>query len=227
MLRCPDNLVAVSPVLVVPEGGTISDPAQARRSPRPRHWVFAAMVGVLAAAGLAIGEIGGVSLSNPGERRLIEAHLDAWFGGDFETANSLRAPEQIRTGPSEERARSEVEYQAMVGAEVELLGCEMLPPATMRCDVAYSNILNQTVGEEPAVVSQQYGISDGHLLFVAGPYLEDESLTASFRRFATLLFPTDYKAACVEEPDYQRPGCAEFKLAHLEDWASWHRIEHG
>jgi hypothetical protein len=97
----------------------------------------------------------------------------------------------------------------------------------MRCDVSYSNVLNDAVGEEPAVVSQQFGINDGYLLFVAGPYLEDESLTASFRYFANLLFPVDYQAACVEEPNYQSPSCAEFKLAHLEDWASWHRIEQG
>jgi hypothetical protein len=211
----------------MPEGGTVADSLPANGSPRPRHWVFATVVGVLAAATLAIGELGGVSLSQPDERRLIEAHLEAWFGGDFETASSLRAAERIRTGPSDERARSEVEYQAMLGAEAELLACELLPPATMRCDVSYSNTLNQAVGKEPAVVTQQYGITEGHLLFVAGPYLEDELLTASFRRFATLLFPTDYEAACLEEPNYQRPSCAEFKLAHLEDWASWHRIEHG
>ena len=223
----PDNLTWVSPVLVMPEEGKVSDTMPARGSPQPRHWVFATIVGVLAAAALAIGELGDISLSHTAERRLIEAHLDAWFGGDFETASSLRAPEQIRTGPSEERARSEVEYQAMLEAEVELLGCELLPPATMRCDVSYRNILNQAVGKEPAVVTQQYGISGGQLLFVAGPYLEDESLTDSFRQFATLLFLTDYQVACSEEPNYQRPSCAEFKLAHLEDWASWHRIEHG
>ena len=223
----PDNLTEVSPVLVMPEEGTASDSMPAHGSPRPRHWVFATIVGVLAAAALAIGELGGISLSHPAERRLVEAHLDAWFGGDFETARSLRAPEQIRTGPSDERARGEVEYQAMLGAEVELLGCELLPPATMRCDVSYANILNQAVGKKPAVVSQQYGIMDGHLLFVGGPYVEDELLTDSFRHFATLLFPTGYRAACLDEPNYQRPSCAEFKLAHLEDWASWHRIEHG
>jgi len=217
----------VSPVLVMPDEGTVSDSMPARGLPPPRHWVFATILGVLAAAGLAVGELGGVSLADPDERRLIEAHLDAWFGGDFETASSLRAPEQIRTGPSEERARDEVEYQAMLGVEVELLGCELLPPATMRCDVSYSNMLNQAVGKEPAVVTQQYGIMDGHLLFVGGPYLDDELLTDSFRYFATLLFPTDYQSACVEEPNYQRPSCAEFKLAHLEDWVSWHRIEHG
>ena len=45
------------------------------------------------------------------------------------------------------------------------------------------------------------------------------------QRFANLLFPEEYEAACVEEPNFQGPACAEFKLAHLEDWASWHRIE--
>lgn len=185
------------------------------------------MLGVLAAAVLAIGEAGGVDLSHLPERRLIQAHLDAWYGGDFDTAKSLQAPERLRTGPTEERVRNEVEYQATLGAEAELLGCEMLPPATMRCDVAYSNALNDAVGEEAAVVAQQFGISDGLLLFVAGPYLEDEALTASFRVFANLLFPSDYELACREEPGYQSPSCAEFRLAHLEDWASWHRIEEG
>jgi len=217
----------MSPVLVVPEGATVGRRPESHRPPRRGHWVLAAVVGVLAAASLAIGESGGLSLANFPERRLIEAHLDAWYGGDFDTADSLKAPERLRTGPSEERARGEVEYQAILEADTELFGCELLPPATMRCDVGYSNVLNDAVGEEPAVVAQQFGIRDGHLLFVAGSYLEDESLTASFRYFANLLFPVDYKAACVDEPNYQTPSCAEFKLAHLEDWASWHRIEEG
>ena len=217
----------MSPVLVVPEGATVGPRSGLRRPPRRRQWAMAAAVGVLAAGVLAIGESGGVSLAHLSERHLIEAHLDAWYGGDFDTASSLRAPERLRTGPSEERARGEVEYQATLRAETELLGCEPLPPATLRCEVSYSNALNEAIGKRPAVVAQQFGVSDGHLLFVAGPYLEDEALTASFSRFAGLLFPDDYREACVDEPNYQPPPCAAFKLAHLEDWASWHRIEEG
>jgi hypothetical protein len=189
--------------------------------------VSAAIVGVLAATTLAIGESGGVDIMKQSERRLIEAHLEAWYGGDFDGANALRAPERLRTGPSEERARDEVEYQQTLGATTEVLECVPLPPSTIRCDVAYSNALNEAVRKAPAVMSQQFGVEDGRLLFVAGPYLEDETLSASFRKFATLLFPAEYQAVCVEEPNFQRPICAEFKLAHLEDWASWHRIEEG
>ena len=164
---------------------------------------------------------------NLSERRLIEAHLDAWYGGDFDGADALRAPERLRTGPSQERARDEVEYQALLGATTELLDCAPLPPSTLRCDVAYSNLLNEAVEKAPAVVSQQFGIEGGRILFVAGPYLEDETLTVSFQSFASLMFPDDYQASCFEEPNFQRPACADFKLAHLDDWASWHRIEEG
>jgi hypothetical protein len=187
--------------------------------------VSAAIVGVLAAATLAIGESGRLDLVNLPERRLIESHLEAWYGGDFDAADALRAPQQLRTGPSEERSRAEVEYQAMLEATTELLDCVPLPPSTIRCDVAYSNILNEAVDKAPAVVSQQFGIEEGRILFVGGPYLEDEQLTASYQRFSNLLFPDDYQAACVKEPNFQRPVCAEFKHAHLEDWASWHMIE--
>ena len=44
-----------------------------------------------------------------------------------------------------------------------------LPPSTIRCDVAYANALNQAVRKAPAVMSQQFGVEDGRLLFVAGP----------------------------------------------------------
>ena len=44
----------------------------------------AVIVGVLAFATLAIGESGGGDLTNLSERRLIEAHLEAWYGGDFD-----------------------------------------------------------------------------------------------------------------------------------------------
>ena len=216
----------MSPVLVEPDGLTTPQ-TRPGRSPGKRHLVSAAIVGILAVATLVVGESGGLDLANRSERRLIEAHLEAWYGGDFDAAAALKAPERLRTGPSEERAREEVRYQAMLGATTQLLDCVSLPPSTVRCDVAYSNILNEAVGKPPAVVSQQYGIEDGRILFVAGPYLEDEQLTASYQWFSNLLFPEDYGAACVEEPNFQRPACAEFKLAHLEDWASWHRIEEG
>lgn len=186
---------------------------------------MAAVVGVLAAATLAIGESGGIALVRPSHVDLIEAHLEAWYGGDYETAESLRAPQTLRTGPPEERARDEVEYQALLAAEGELLTCEPLPPSTMRCDVAYSNVLNQAVGQKPAVVPVQVGVEDGRILFVAGPYLEDESLSRSFRRFAELHFAAEFSAACVDEPGFQPPSCAELKLDKLEDWASWHRIQ--
>jgi hypothetical protein len=217
----------VSLVLVEPEG--LSAPEQSRPSlpTGRRHWISAALVGVLATATLAIGESGGGDVMHLTERRLIEAHLDAWYGGDFEAASDLRAEQKLRTGPSEERARAEVEYQAELGASTRLLGCEPLPPSTFRCDVSYTNALNEAAGREPAVVAQQFGIEQGRILFVAGPYLEDEFLTDSFRRFAELLFPTDYDASCAEEPGYQPLECADFKLAHLEDWASWHQIEYG
>jgi hypothetical protein len=216
----------VSTVLVEPDGLTTPQ-TRPDRSSGKRHLVSAAVVGILAAATLAVGESGGLDLANRSERQLIEAHLEAWYGGDFDAAAALKAPERLRTGPSEERARDEVEYQAMLGATTELLDCVSLPPSTVRCDVAYSNIFNEAVDKAPAVVSQQYGIEDGRILFVAGPYLEDEQLTASYQRFSSLLFSEDYGAACVEEPNFQSPACAEFKLAHLEDWASWHRIEEG
>ena len=214
----------MSPVLVEPDGLTAPG-TKTRRSTGTRHWVSAAIVGVLAFATLAIGQGGGMDLTKLSERRLIQTHLAAWYGGDFDAAHALRAPDRLRTGPSDERSRAEVEYQAMLEATTELLGCASLPPSTIRCDVAYGNVLNEAVDKAPAVVSQQFGIEDGRILFVAGPYLEDERLTASYRRFANLLFPEAYEAACAEEPNFQGPTCAEFKLAHLEDWASWHRIE--
>jgi hypothetical protein len=112
-------------------------------------------------------------------------------------------------------------------AEAELLGCEALPPSTYRCDVSYTNLLNHAVGKPAAIVPQQFGIEHGRILFVAGPYLDDEVLTDSFRTFAVLLFPQEYTDSCADEPGFQSPECADFKQAHAEDWASWHEIEYG
>lgn len=218
---------AVSSVLVEPEGLSALDDTPRVPETGRRPWIAAAVVGALAAVALALGETGGVDLSSHSERSVIEAHLDAWYGGDYDAASALRAPERIRTGPSEERARGEVEYQAALEADTELLRCEPLPPSTLRCDVSYSNLLNEAVGKPAAIVAQQFGMEDGRILFVAGPYLEDDLLTDSFRRFAELLFPQDYDASCNEEPSYQPRECADFKLAHLEDWSSWHQIEFG
>jgi hypothetical protein len=210
--------VSVSPVLVEPDGLTAPE-TKSGRSTGTRHWVSAAIVGVLAVATLAIGQGGGVDLMNLSERRLIEAHLESWYGGDFDAANALRAPQRLRTGPSEERSRAEVEYQAMLGATTELLGCVSLPPSTIRCDVAYGNVLNEAVGKVPAVVSQQFGIEDGRILFVAGPYLEDERMTASYARFANLLFRETTR------PRVSRSPTSRDRLAPSSSWPT-SRIGH-
>ncbi|HEX6146012.1 MAG TPA: hypothetical protein VF083_04485 [Acidimicrobiia bacterium] len=215
----------VDAVLVEPDG--LAATREPPRSGPGRGRVLAVAVGVVA-TGLFL--IAGAYDRSDGEmpgRDLIQAYLDAWYGGDFDTAASLRAPERVRTGPSEDRARGEVQYQAILGARAELLGCEPLPPATVRCDVAYSNALNQAAGAAPAVVAQQFGIRDGLLLFVAGPYLEDEMLRASFGDFAAGHIPDEYEDACAQEPNYQPPSCAELKLRYLEKWADWRRLEAG
>jgi hypothetical protein len=178
------------------------------------------LVGILAAATLAIGENGGLHLRSA-EERLVQAYLGAWYGGDFDAAQELRAPERLRTGPSESRSRDEVEYQALLGGRVEIGDCEGLPPSTLRCEVAYWNALSDAVGAEPTVVSQQVGIADGSILFVAGPYLEDTALTASFREFSIEQHPDEYDQACIEEPNFQPPSCARFKLRHLDEWVAW------
>jgi hypothetical protein len=211
----------VNSVLVEADGLVSAPKPPLARSARAQRGA-AAIAGLLAAVALVVlpeptGIFGDFS-----DEHLIRAHLDAWYGGDFETAQSFRAPERLRTGPTEERAEGEVEYQAMLGAHTELMRCEELPPETVRCEVAYSNALNEAVGKAPAIVSQQFGIRDGLLLFVAGPYLEDLDLTASFREYAVRSFPAEYEDACIKEPNYQPPECAALKLSHLGEWASWH-----
>ena len=215
----------ITPVLVSSVEAVRPDWPQAERRRRPSEsgplrWVVAAVVGILAAATLAVGENGGLHLRSA-EERLIQTYLDAWYGGDFDAAQGLRAFERLRTGPSEARARDEVEYQALLGAQTGIEACDMLPPSTVRCDVTYSSALSEAVGAKPVLVSQQFGIADGLILFVAGPYLEDTALMASFRDFASERFPEEYEDACVDEPNLQPPECARFKLRHLDEWVGW------
>jgi hypothetical protein len=211
--------------MIETDGSPFSPIRDRRGVTEPRQWAVAALVGVLAVAALSIGEGAGMGLT--AERGLIEDYLGAWYGGDYDTAAGLTAPQRLRTGPSEQRARDEVDYQVILGADVGVGGCEALPPQTVRCEISYANALNRAVGAPPASLDQQFGVESGKVAFVAGPYLEDPAMTESFEAFARLLFPADYEEACVPEPNYQSPGCAAFKLEHLEDWASWHRIEHG
>jgi hypothetical protein len=181
--------------------------------------VLASLLAVVVLLTLPEPTIGNLSSYEP----LIQAHLDAWYGGDFEAAMRLRAAERLRTGPPEDRVRGELAYQAMLGARAEVVGCEPLPPETVRCEVTYSNALIEAVGQAPIVLSQQFGIRDGLLVFVAGPYLEDVEVTASFREYALQSFPADYEDACVTEPNYQPPECAALKLSRMGDWAVWHQ----
>ena len=114
--------------------------------------------------------------------------------------------ERLRTGPSEDRARDEVEYQQILEAKTEVLEC--VPCRPPRSDAMLpTHALNQAVRKAPAVMSQQFGVEDGRLLFVAGPIsrmrrspLRSAARQPLFRRIS----------GRVEEPNFQRPICAEF-----------------
>lgn len=181
----------------------------------------------LALAFLAMGVVAVVPAAEAGSREeaVIAAYLEAWYSGDYEGAMALRAPQPIRTGPPEERARAETRYQALLGARVEVLECEPLPPRTRRCLVTYANALNDSVGSSPALVSLQFGMDGGLVQFVAGPYLEDEGLADSFRRYAEAFLLQRYEDACDDGPGYQDGDCAVLIRGHIEGWAEWHRVE--
>jgi hypothetical protein len=107
---------------------------------------------------------------------------------------------------------------------VSLENCETALEAVVRCDVHYSNALNEAVGKPAAVIDRTFqvirtiGARGWH---EADRYPEDAELNDSFQAFAEGgELQEEYAAAnCANE---RTPECANLMMDNLDDWAAWH-----
>lgn len=162
----------------------------------------------------------------------VEKALAAWYGGDCVTGllvSGVQASDigACPSGPFATSAPGMIEYEGLVGAEVGVDNCIPDPEeGTVTCDVSYSNVMNGTVGTEPAVTSKTFFPDGGQILGSIGRWYQesgyptDPELHDSFRAWATENgLGADYARECIV--DYT-PECAQLILDNLDDWAVWY-----
>lgn len=199
-------------------------------APRSRDQVsrgFAWAVVVLAATALVVLiTVRGDTPLPMTEEDVIAAGLDAWFGGDPAAVSAVFVPGLDGVAVSE----NQIAYQAAIGGKARLLGCRPDPTARLDCDVEYSNAFNDAVGSPPFIVPMTFRVSDDKIVRVntfhnRNSFPFDVELESSFANFMALSgLAEDYHDAC--SPFAERgASCAGFQLAHLDEWASWHRSQ--
>lgn len=160
------------------------------------------------------------------EEEVIAVGLEAWFGGDPAAVSDIFEIGLDGVAVSE----NQVAYQAAIGGKARLLGCRPDPTARYDCEAEYSNALNDAVGSPPFIVPMTFSVSEGKIVrvntFHSRNYVPaDVELESSFANFMAVSgLAEDYHDAC--SPFAERgASCAGFQLAHLDEWASWHRSQ--
>jgi hypothetical protein len=157
---------------------------------------------------------------------VVENAIGAWFGGDCVTALIMSVDDPASCSDSSSSAALTVEYESMLDAQVLLENCVggSSDTAIVRCDVHYSNAMNEAVGKAPAVTAVTFEVSG--LAFVMEwydlAYPKDTELSESFQAYAEGgELGADYAAA--ECATALTPECATLILDNLDDWAVWHQ----
>jgi hypothetical protein len=188
---------------------------------------FAWAVVVLAAAALVVLiTVRGNTPLPMTDEDVIAAGLEAWFGGDPAAVSGVFEGGLDGVDVSE----NQVAYQAAIGGKVRLLGCRPGPTARYDCEVEYSNALNEAVGSSPFIVPMTFAVSEGKIVKVntyhdRNSFPFDVELESSFVNFMVVSgLAEDHHDACSPFPE-RGASCAGFRLAHLDEWASWHRAQ--
>lgn len=170
---------------------------------------------------------------------LVEVTMESWYGRDCEQARFLSAVEVFDDGggtcpfgadqPVDNPIRM-MEYEYILGADVSVDRCEEVTSTVVSCDVSYSNKLNLSVDEPPAVTTRDFTIQidalvtgpAGELAWYRYDYPEDAELRDSFQRYAeeTELEADFSGAGCATN---RTEICAQLIEDNLEPWAAWYK----
>ncbi len=172
---------------------------------------------------------------NVDRTKVVEAALNAWYGGDCPAASWLSG-EFFDCSISSVETQT-IEYESILGAQVSVEDCDVAG-ITVSCEVLYSNAMNSAVGEPPSVTVREFIVSvpgpgsKGYLFvddknqdlspWYGGIYPEDTELRESFRLFAEGGELADEYAAA-DCASSRTPECATLILDNLDDWAAWHQ----
>ena len=152
----------------------------------------------------------------------VEDVISSWYSGDCVTAAVLSGDFGACSDPTDPLTLK-LQYESILGAQVSVENCETASEAVVRCDVHYSNALNEAVGKPAAVINRTFGVIStiGARGWHEAEYPQDAALNESFRAFAEGgELHEEYAAAdCAHS---FTPDCANLMMDNLDDWADWH-----
>ncbi len=157
---------------------------------------------------------------------MVDLAVQAWYGGDCDTAQFLAGLEPDCSTPELPRTALTIEYEAILGAEVTLENCSAVKVSAdedrVSCEVHYSNAMNAAVGKPPAVIAKEFSMFAGLSWdWFETDYPEDAELRESFTAFAEGGDLAEaYAAANCDSA--RTPECATLIVDNLEAWAAWY-----
>ena len=169
-----------------------------------------------------------------GPEEAVRAEMAAYFGGDCVTATlilrgyaaSVPEPPSVTEDLAACAQRDHaINAESILDAQVTVENCSESAGADgvsqITCDLRYSNVLDQTVGNTPVqVTTRSFEFDFGVLNSLDRNYPSSE-MYPSFVEYADEQgLGGELEAVCpVLEPSVE---CAEFILDHVDDWAVWH-----
>lgn len=162
--------------------------------------------------------------------QVVEVALEAWYGGDCETAVFVAFGDTDCSTSSMSTHAQTIEYESILGAQVSVENCEATSTAILSCEVHYTNAMNSAVAKAPSVTVREFAV-DNEFPFVIdaeqdrpwyeGVYPEDTELRESFRLFAEGgdLGDEYGDANCASA---HTPECANLVLANIDAWTAWY-----
>lgn len=146
----------------------------------------------------------------------MQQFVDAVSAGDCNLAPLMLGLDHGCTDPGL------YDYEAMMHANAHVDGCEPVDGDTFRCIIEYSNDISEAVAASPTPTQRTVSLEPAHL--DAMPLsLHDRALYDSFEEYLSeQSLSEEYARACGIAGISWSADCAEFTLAHLDDWAAWY-----
>lgn len=155
---------------------------------------------------------------------VVQDVISSWYGGDCVTAAVLSGVASGACSDPTNPFSLKLQYESILGAQVSLENCESAFEGVVRCDVHYSNSLNEAVDKPAAVINRPFEVirTIGARGWHEARYPEDAELNESFQAFAEGgELQEEYAAAgCASA---RTPECAQLIMDNLDDWAAWYQ----
>lgn len=148
---------------------------------------------------------------------LVGEYAEAWFGGDSETFLAMLDLDAANSQGMIDWSQ----YEEAIGAEAELSCAPQTDqPPVYICQVEYSNLLYEAVGESPSTYEWVGRVeADDRSIQVLRYDSSPGPVEIGWSRWLSQTMPDPNPCPSDRPPD---PACAAYQVEHLDEWVAWY-----